>query len=168
MTVYLYLETAIHGLDRVDHLISIVENEANSDALLKSKLCEDMMSLDEQLSIAIGFTLRAILPISGKDEIDLGIANSINQLCTLSTQARAILQDVSQEEFALHAKITITHRAGEALLSQDVDSYVNQFAIPNMWFHLSMAYAILRSNGISIGKADFDGLHQYASDFSFE
>lgn len=29
--------------------------------------------------------------------------------------------------------------------------------IPNLYFHLCMAYAILRSNGVQIGKADYIG-----------
>jgi hypothetical protein len=33
--------------------------------------------------------------------------------------------------------------------------YVNQWAMPNFYFHLTMAYAILRHNGIELGKKDF-------------
>jgi hypothetical protein len=32
---------------------------------------------------------------------------------------------------------------------------VNQWAMPNFYFHLTMAYAILRHNGIELGKKDF-------------
>ena len=35
--------------------------------------------------------------------------------------------------------------------------YLVQFALPNFYFHLSAAYAILRHNGIEIGKTDFLG-----------
>jgi hypothetical protein len=37
--------------------------------------------------------------------------------------------------------------------------------MPNFLFHASMAFAILRANGIEIGKADFDGLHDYPPGF---
>ena len=33
--------------------------------------------------------------------------------------------------------------------------YVNQWAMPNFYFHTTMAYAILRHNGIELGKKDF-------------
>ena len=33
--------------------------------------------------------------------------------------------------------------------------YVNQWAMPNFYFHTTMAYAILRHNGIELGKRDF-------------
>jgi hypothetical protein len=32
-----------------------------------------------------------------------------------------------------------------------------QVAIPNVYFHISMAYAILRHNGVDVGKMDFAG-----------
>lgn len=38
--------------------------------------------------------------------------------------------------------------------------YVTHFALPNFYFHLSMAYALLRNNGVEIGKRDFLGAIQ--------
>ena len=37
------------------------------------------------------------------------------------------------------------------------DDYMEQFAIPNFYFHVSMAYAILRHNGVPLGKRDYLG-----------
>ncbi len=37
------------------------------------------------------------------------------------------------------------------------DDYLAQFVLPNFYFHLSTAYAILRHNGLEIGKRDFLG-----------
>jgi hypothetical protein len=36
-------------------------------------------------------------------------------------------------------------------------TYLIQFALPNFYFHTTMAYAILRHNGVEIGKRDFMG-----------
>ena len=33
--------------------------------------------------------------------------------------------------------------------------YLRQFAQPNFYFHLTTAYAILRHNGVDLGKRDF-------------
>jgi hypothetical protein len=35
--------------------------------------------------------------------------------------------------------------------------YVTKFALPNFYFHATTAYAILRSNGVELGKGDFLG-----------
>jgi hypothetical protein len=37
------------------------------------------------------------------------------------------------------------------------DDYLNHFVLPNVYFHLTAAYAILRHCGVEIGKQDFLG-----------
>lgn len=37
------------------------------------------------------------------------------------------------------------------------ESYVQGFAVPNFWFHVTTAYAILRAEGVPVGKRDFLG-----------
>jgi len=36
-------------------------------------------------------------------------------------------------------------------------SYLRKFVLPNFYFHLTVAYALLRGNGVDIGKQDFLG-----------
>jgi hypothetical protein len=36
-------------------------------------------------------------------------------------------------------------------------NYLLQYSMPNFYFHATTAYAILRSNGVELGKADFIG-----------
>jgi len=36
-------------------------------------------------------------------------------------------------------------------------SYLSSFVLPNFYFHLTMAYALLRKNGVDLGKRDFLG-----------
>jgi hypothetical protein len=55
----------------------------------------------------------------------------------------------------------VEHVAGDIQLKQHTADYIVIFAYPNMLFHFSQAYAGLRNSGLNIGKADFDGLHQY-------
>jgi uncharacterized protein len=37
------------------------------------------------------------------------------------------------------------------------ENYLLQIVIPNVYFHVAMAYAILRTNGVDVGKLDFIG-----------
>ena len=46
--------------------------------------------------------------------------------------------------------------AGTTLTMTGV-KYLNHFAMPNFYFHTTMAYAILRENGLELGKRDFLG-----------
>ena len=146
------LKSALHALDRAEALLVV----AAAQGMLEARLAPDMWSLRQQLFSAIGFTRRAVLPLAG-------------------TAPERVEPDLTEEGlrsaiFAARAEIAastgpmpdrIAHVAGEAQLDQEVDDYVATFALPNLWFHLSMAYAILRAEGVEIGKADFDGLHLY-------
>lgn len=42
-------------------------------------------------------------------------------------------------------------------LGATVQSYTTEFAVPNFYFHITMAYAILRHNGVKLGKRAFIG-----------
>jgi uncharacterized protein len=35
------------------------------------------------------------------------------------------------------------------------EAYLKHFALPNFFFHVTMAYAILRNNGVELGKTDY-------------
>ena len=41
-------------------------------------------------------------------------------------------------------------------------AFLQQYALPNFFFHVTTAYAILRHLGVELGKADYDGFHVYA------
>ena len=52
-------------------------------------------------------------------------------------------------------EITLPLRTGE--VKTKGQPYLLHFAFPNFWFHVTTAYAILRHNGVDIGKTDFVG-----------
>jgi hypothetical protein len=51
----------------------------------------------------------------------------------------------------------IVLKFGATTLPFKGQAYLIQFALPNFYFHTSMAYAILRHNGVDVGKRDFMG-----------
>ncbi|MGV7210836.1 DUF1993 family protein [Oxalobacteraceae bacterium A2-2] len=53
--------------------------------------------------------------------------------------------------------------ADASLLAAQLHLYI----LPNFHFHLSMAYAIARQQGVALGKPDYDGYHAYPPGFSF-
>ena len=40
-------------------------------------------------------------------------------------------------------------------------------ALPNLYFHQAMLHVALKQAGVRLGKADFDGIHEYPEGFSF-
>ena len=46
---------------------------------------------------------------------------------------------------------------GERRMPFTVEDYLLSFALPNFYFHASMAYAVLRNQGVAVGKMDWLG-----------
>jgi hypothetical protein len=61
----------------------------------------------------------------------------------------------------------IRHRAGFADLEQTGTDFLFLYGLPNFFFHITMGYASLRAAGVALGKADFDGFHDYPAGFRF-
>jgi hypothetical protein len=69
----------------------------------------------------------------------------------------AFIQTIPAAAFEGAEARTITVKAGPRELTFPAAQYLNGYAIPNFYFHLTTAYNILRSNGVEIGKVDFLG-----------
>ena len=68
----------------------------------------------------------------------------------------AFADSVTEAHFAGAAEqtISLSWAPGKVLGGED---YLLQMTIPNTFFHIAMAYAILRHNGVDVGKMDFLG-----------
>ena len=53
-------------------------------------------------------------------------------------------------------EITIPRRSGEPLVFNG-ETYLKHYALPNLYFHLTTAYALLRHGGVELGKGDYLG-----------
>jgi hypothetical protein len=66
------------------------------------------------------------------------------------------VQTVSEAEYqgAKDRKVSFSWAAGKVIGGDD---YLLQIAVPNVYFHIAMAYAVLRNGGVEVGKMDFLG-----------
>ena len=160
-------QTALRGLARNRHLLDLIDGRGDAARLLSLRLAPDQFDCAEQIRTVTIFALRTTMPLVGRPwTLANWDANAPALRAQITGAARAIAA-LTVDDFADAPDRTITHKAGDAVLNQTAQDYLIQFAAPNLWFHLSMAYAILRQNGVPVGKADFDGLHAYPADFSF-
>ena len=158
----------IHYLKNLAAMVGRVEKAGvESSDLLQARLAGDMFPLAQQVSTAVSFSLRAVCPLVGLDIPDLGDAKSCTDLRRTIGAAIECLQQIEAEAFAGFERKTVRTRAGFADLSFTGGDYLRLYAQPNFLFHYSMAYAILRANGVALGKQDFDGFHTYPEGFSF-
>lgn len=136
--------------------------EMHGDEVLTARLAPDMLPLEKQVAIAAHFTLRAAYPLAGLTVPPFGDAPATwSGLRERLARVVTLLDVLTPSEFDAAATRTITSDAGEATLQLDGATFLHQFALPNFFFHLAAAYAILRQQGVPLGKADFDGFHRY-------
>lgn len=154
-----------HYLDRLG---ALVERAAGREQVLAARLAPDMFSAAQQVATAAGFALRVAYPLAGRDvpgDADHGLDRI--GLGRRIVAAKLALDALPPEAFAGAERRRIRHRAGFAELDQSGAEYLHLFGMPNFIFHTTMAFAVLRAQGIEIGKADFDGLHDYPHGFRF-
>jgi hypothetical protein len=147
-------------------LHGFLDRAAPREAVLMARLAPDMFTCGQQIATATGFALRTSFPLAGLPVPVLpdpppdrpGLAARI-------AAAGEALDRLDPAAFAGAGTRRIRHRAGFADLDQSGADFLHLYGMPNFLFHTSMAFAILRANGIEIGKADFDGLHDYPPGF---
>jgi uncharacterized protein len=79
---------------------------------------------------------------------------TIGDVRTRIRKTVAFVESVTEAQYAGAAgrKVSLSWAPGKVLGGED---YLLQMTIPNVYFHIAMAYAILRSNGVDVGKMDF-------------
>ena len=132
--------------------------EIDPAVLLGARLYPDMLPLTRQVQIATdlakngsGRLAGAERPVYADEEstfeqLQARIAKTIEYLKSL---------DPARFEGSDERDVTVPVRGSELVLKGR--SYLLGFAQPNFYFHLGIAYAILRHNGVVLGKPDFIG-----------
>ena len=136
-----------------------VEKKFDPTVLLQSRLAPDMFALTRQVQMACdnakGVTARlAGIEIPKYEDNEQTLA----ELYARIDKTVAFVKSVAPEAFdgAAERKIVLPYFPGKYLTGFD---YAREYALPNFFFHVAMTYAILRNNGVPIGKADYiDGL----------
>ena len=128
------------------------------DALLKARLFPDMFPLLRQVQIATDFAKGCTARLAGEevpawDDVETDFAGLIARI----DRAVAYVEGLDPAKFdnAEDRDITLTRR-GETSVVKGL-AYFQTQAQPNFFFHLTTAYAILRKNGVEIGKKDYLG-----------
>jgi uncharacterized protein len=129
------------------------------DALLKARLYPDMFPLIRQVQIATDFAKGCCARLAGAevpawDDVETSFAELIARIDRAIAYVESL--DPAAFEGAETRDITLTRR-GETSVVKGLAYFQGQ-AQPNFFFHLTTAYAILRHNGVEVGKRDFLGM----------
>jgi hypothetical protein len=134
------------------------ERKFDSIVLAQARLFPDMHPLTRQVQIACDTAKGAAARLAGIDppkhedtevtfaDLKVRIAKTLDFLQTVTP---AQLQDA--ESRAIELKFPSGSWKFTAV------KYLTDFVLPNFYFHVGIVYALLRKNGIVVGKADYLG-----------
>lgn len=154
-----YLENVGRWLDKAEAHAAQKKFDANT--LLTARLAPDQFALARQIQIACDNAKGYCARLAGKEppshpdteatiaELRERLKKTIDYLATLSPE---------DFEGAEERRITQPRWEGKTLRGGD---YLDHYALPNIHFHLTTTYAILRHNGVDLGKRDYLGALPY-------
>lgn len=154
-------------LDRMTDLLQVAEDHVKAkggtaDAILHARLAPDMFPFSKQMEIAANFALRACFPLAGKLVPPYGeFPETFDGLRARIAYVKQLLEELDPAAFKDAESRVLESRAGNALVTLNGQDFLARYALPNFFFHLTIAYAILRSEGVVLGKEQFDGFHDY-------
>ena len=126
--------------------------------LITGRLAPDMKPFVYQVQSACDYTKAAAAWLSGQTPPrHEDNEQMIDELRARIRKTVAFAESVQEAQYAGAADRTVSLSfapTGKVLGGED---YLLQMTIPNVYFHIAMAYAILRHNGVEIGKMDFLG-----------
>ena len=153
----------IHSLNNLAALLKKGETHFAKEGvdaleLINARLHPDMHPLSRQVQIACDVAKGAGARISGIEAPKYDDTEStFAELYTRIDNTLHFLSALSAEAINGTENKDIKMQAGPYELEFTGSSYLIKWALPNLYFHISTAYSILRHNGVDIGKIDFLG-----------
>lgn len=151
-------------LDSLDRILDAVEAlpPAQAAQVLQAALAPGMLPFARQVETAAYFALRTAFPLAGRALPPFVAAGpTLAGLRGRVAATRQLLDSLAADEFVAAEARMLRERAGEAALELPAARFLTEYALPNFFFHLGMAYAIARQHGAALGKAAYDGFHAY-------
>ena len=138
-----------------------VASPIEPEPLLQARLYPNMFPLLKQVQIATDFARGISARLAGVDvPIYEGKEKSFADLDGLLAQTVEFLDSVNSSKFEGSETNEIVLRPGTAKEKKlSGRAYLANYGLPQFLFHVTTAYAILRHNGLTIGKRDFMGVY---------
>ena len=137
----------------------VAAKSMDPDAYLQARLYPDMFPLLKQVQVAADFARGVSARLAGVDVPSYeGKEQSFADLDGMLTRTLAFLDGVPAAGFEGSETRDIVLRPGtpkEKRMSGE--AYLAHYGLPQFFFHVTTAYAILRHNGLAIGKRDYIG-----------
>jgi hypothetical protein len=133
------------------------QRKFDPEVLFRSRLAPDQFAFDRQVQSACDTAKFVAAKLGGKEppahpDTEQNLAELRARIATVI----AYLETFKREDFVggLDRIVTFPRWNGKTMRGGD---YLDHHALPNFYFHFTTAYAILRHNGVPVGKLDYLG-----------
>ena len=144
----------------LDKMVADLEaRKVEPAVLLQSRLYPDMFPLVQQVQLACDFAKGASARLAGvavpafPDE-----EKTVDELKARIAKVLTFIEGVSAADVDAGVERPVSLKLRDRTLELKGIDYLNNMAMPNFYFHVTTAYAILRHNGVAVGKRDFVGV----------
>ena len=157
------IPTFIRALNNLSAILTKAEAHAaakkiDPSVFINARLAPDMFPLSRQIQIASDGVKGCAARLAGIDVPSFAdTETTFAELQTRIAKTITFLQSVTAAHIDGSEERAISLKVGPRELSFKGQDYLLSFVIPNVYFHITAAYAILRHNGVEIGKMDFLG-----------
>ena len=137
------------------------QRNIDPNALLQARLFPDMFPLVRQVQIASDFSKGIASRLAGAEVPSWpDTETSFADLQALIDKALAHLESFPAAQFDLSESRDIVLRPGTPKEKKlTASAYLLHYGLPQFFFHVTTAYAILRHNGVEVGKRDYMGAY---------
>ena len=143
-------------LDTLEHLVSKAEDAHMADGVLDAKLTEDMFPLELQFRVALNQVLLALNQVGGRDvPLEETPYRSLSEVRTRIAAVRGELDRAGLEQWADPTKVVDLTLPNGVRFVMSSEEDIRDWIMPNFYFHVTMAYVLLRHAGLGIGKMDY-------------
>jgi hypothetical protein len=135
-------------------------NEKNIDpsALLQARLYPDMFPFLRQIQVATDFAKGCSARLAGVEVPRYEDAEtSFAELRERIARTVAFINDLPRDAIEASAQRDIVTGSGAKVREFKGQDYLVHYAMAHFYFHATTAYALLRHNGVEVGKKDFIG-----------
>ncbi len=145
-------------LGTLDHLVTKASEHDKGEALLQAQLAEDMFPLHTQIRFTLDQVTVALDRLGG-----LGLTLDTSEIASFDAAreriaaVRAMVTDTDPGTWPASDAIVEFELPNGMGFTMQAHEYCRDWAIPQFYFHLMATYAILRAEGLAIGKIDYVG-----------
>jgi hypothetical protein len=142
-------------LEKAEHHAG--ETKFDLDHLLSDRLYPDMLPFTRQVQVACDTSKFAASRLSGVEAPSFSDdEKTTHELIARIRKTVEFLKSVSPDHYAgaEEKEVSLPYFPGKVF---DGFTYTTEYALPNFFFHVTIAYALLRHNGVPLGKSDYLG-----------